>query len=262
MIPGGGARVLALDVGRVDRPVVRLVLKRHVNPVWIAMEPDMAEREARTLGWLDDAGVPAPRLVAVDSRGAACGTPAILMTRIPGRSRFRALERRGRLASLAERLLQIHALRAPAEARVAPYFRYAHASTSPPAWSAHRAEWRRAIAMAATLPPFVPTFIHRDYHPSNVLWRGDDIRGVIDWVNASIGPPQIDVGHFRANLMWLAGRRLADAWVEACVRAGVLGDYNPRWDLVIAVDFLSAEWMSDRDRRALERLMLAGLGPG
>lgn len=257
-LTGGGARVLAIDVRAAGR-VVRLVLKRHVNPVWIAEEPDMAAREARVLEWLEVARVAAPRLVAVDADGHESTTPALLMTRVPGRSRFRALERGSRLERLADVLVEIHALRPPPSAGIGMFARYSPDAT-PPEWSPHAGAWQAAIDGASLLPAHDATFIHRDYHPENVLWRGESISGVIDWVNGCIGPRAIDIAHFRGNLFRSAGRRTADAWVEACLRAGVVNDYDRTWDLVVAVDFLPAESETDGVRRAIDRFMLAALG--
>jgi aminoglycoside/choline kinase family phosphotransferase len=109
------------------------------------------------------------------------------------------------------------------------------------------------------MPPFAPVFIHRDYHPANLIWHGEQIAGVVDWVSASIGPAEFDVGHCRGNLIREAGMHSADAWVETCIRRGVIRDYAARWDVVVAVDFLPDERMSAREMRALDRLLLAGL---
>ena len=43
-------------------------------------------------------------------------------------------------------------------------------------------------------------FLHRDFHPGNLLWTDERITGVVDWVSACAGPPEEDIGHCRANL--------------------------------------------------------------
>jgi DNA-directed RNA polymerase specialized sigma24 family protein len=79
-------------------------------------------------------------------------------------------------------------------------------------------------------------------------------------VEACLGPREIDIAHFRANLFVLADRALADAWVEACLRAGVVADYDPWWDAVVAADFLPDEHARPV-RRALDELVLAAVSP-
>jgi hypothetical protein len=44
-------------------------------------------------------------------------------------------------------------------------------------------------------------FIHRDYNPGNVLWTRHAISGIVDWQTTSVGPPSVDVGHCRSNLL-------------------------------------------------------------
>ncbi|MBO0731328.1 MAG: phosphotransferase, partial [Acidimicrobiaceae bacterium] len=62
------------------------VLRRYVREDVNEEEPDIAEREARVLRFveaLDD--VPTPRLLGVDPDGESAGTPALLMSRLSGR---------------------------------------------------------------------------------------------------------------------------------------------------------------------------------
>ena len=79
--------VLTLDAMRQSRQ--RLVLKLYrPDP----SEPDSAAREARILETLAPHGLPVPRLVAIDREGTDSVWPALLMTRLPGRRRFRPRE--------------------------------------------------------------------------------------------------------------------------------------------------------------------------
>jgi len=40
----------------------------------------------------------------------------------------------------------------------------------------------------AAMPAYRPRFIHRDFHPGNVLWSRGRASGVVDWANACKGP--------------------------------------------------------------------------
>lgn len=48
-------------------------------------------------------------------------------------------------------------------------------------------------------PAYRGCFLHRDFHPGNVLFTGDGdgtrVSGVVDWVEASWGPADPDVAH-------------------------------------------------------------------
>lgn len=241
-----------------------LVLRRFVRADWLALEPDLAEHEARVLDLLAGSGVVAPRLVAVDPRGDECDVPAVLMTRLPGRVRWSPPRLHTYLDGLVDALLSIHAVTVPASVAIPPFRKYYDdAVLQPPPGSACPDAWSRAIAVHAALGPSPERcFLHRDYHPGNVLWTGDEVSGVVDWVGASVGAPDADVGHCRVNLARHLGPgaadRFTDRWLERSGRAG----YDPAWDLVTAVGMLdesgpAAGWLPALDdvvARALDRL--------
>ncbi len=107
-----------------------------------------------------------------------------------------------------------------------------------PGWAADRRTWERAIEIAFKPPPDTqPTFIHRDYHPGNVLWRWGRVSGIVDWPSASIGLVSVDVAHCRANLMGRFGLEVADRfraiWEEL---AG--SRFNPWADVMIVIGML------------------------
>jgi aminoglycoside/choline kinase family phosphotransferase len=58
-------------------------------------------------------------------------------------------------------------------------------------------------------PPYEGCFLHRDFHPGNVLFtgagRGLRISGVVDWVETSWGPADLDVAHCSTALALLHG---------------------------------------------------------
>ncbi|MBL5777794.1 aminoglycoside phosphotransferase family protein, partial [Bacillus sporothermodurans] len=88
-------------------------------------------------------------------------------------------------------------------------------------------------------PQVKPCFIHRDYHPTNILWVDDKVSGVVDWVNACRGPAGIDIGHCRLNLAMLFGVSTADEFLSAYEKlAGYSFSYHPYWDLLSLIDIL------------------------
>lgn len=227
---------VAVDDRRGQRQ--RLVLRRFVNQAWLEREPDLARKEARALRLLETSDVPAPQLVAVDEDGSASDVPSVLMTRLRGRVQFAPDDIDAWVRQLAAALPAVHAVDASG-AGLQPYRSYNDPRTlEPPAWSRQPATWARALDVLTRPPPESRAcFIHRDYHPGNVLWSRGRLTGVIDWVNASWGPPQIDVGHCRLNLVQLHGLEVADRFLAAYLSlAG--GDYQPYWDLVTAMEFL------------------------
>jgi aminoglycoside phosphotransferase (APT) family kinase protein len=213
------------------------VLRRFVRLDWLAEEPDIAEREATALRLLADGRLPTPQLVAVDPLGIAVGVPAVLMTRLEGHIEWDPPALDPFLHGLAETLIAIHATPIPAGVALPAYAPYALAMHRPPVWASRPEVWLRAIdVLEGPAPLDEQVFIHRDYHPGNVLWCHEQVSGVVDWVNASIGSSWADVGHCRVNLADPFGQPAADRFLELYRAAcGRTDDYHPYWDIVAAI---------------------------
>ena len=85
--------------------------------------------------------------------------------------------------------------------------------------------------------PDVPSvFIHRDYHPTNVLWEDGVVSGVVDWVNACRGPAGVDVAHCRTNLAKMYGPAAAERFLVAYCRAAPDYVHYPYWDVDSLLD--------------------------
>ncbi|GGA54207.1 hypothetical protein GCM10007416_29250 [Kroppenstedtia guangzhouensis] len=69
-------------------------------------------------------------------------------------------------------------------------------------------------------------FIHRDFHPANILWEEDRISGVVDWVNAYRGPAEVDVAHCRIKLALMVGLEAAESFSQAYEQCSGQG-YDP-----------------------------------
>ena len=181
-------------------PEPALVLRCHIRPDLAHEASATVTREAAALGAVSSIGVPTPALVAHDVTGAAAGVPSLLMTRLPGRVVWGPTGPDRWLRRLADLLPVVHA--APAADDLGAYANYAQASDEPPGWATEPAVWERAVEMfhGPVLDP-ERCFVHRDFHPGNVLWQRGRVTGVVDWASACIGPPSVDIGHCRANLL-------------------------------------------------------------
>lgn len=242
-LPLGGWHVNhALDVVDADDRLHRLVLRRWARPGWDREDPDYTvERETRVLELLRSTPVPAPAVLGADPTGGRCDVPAMLLTRLPGHPPS-SLDAAGEgfCRELAAALAQIHAV-AVAEAQLDTYRLYydpPHATL--PGWIPATPVWRRAIAAIRELPAAGPmTFIHRDFHPENTLWSGGRLTAVVDWTQASWGPPALDLGHMRWNLVADHGQDAADRFLDGYRAAtGAPLEDQAHWDLVCLFDLL------------------------
>ncbi len=239
--PLAGATSSSLHAVRVRHggSVVGLVLRRFVDAGWLASEPDLALHEASSLRKAARAGVPTPGLVAFDEDGSHCGVPATLTTLLPGRVELKPSDFEGWTRQLAEAVARVHAL--GAEDHPWDYFPYVDArALEPPRWSESPGMWEQAVEVVRGPRPLSgECFIHRDYHPNNVLWRGSRLSGVVDWVNACRGAAGFDVAWCRLNLAKLHGLAAADKFLSAYRSAAGSGFvYDPYWDLIALVEVL------------------------
>ena len=214
----------------------RVVLRRYVREEALE-EPDLPERESCALKFAAQLPVPTPELLAADTSGDEAGVPAVLMSWLPGSVRWWPPDTDGWLAGLAALLPAIHAAPLPPPEPIPPFTPYPQASYEPPAWVRWPRIWARAVEIYHRPVPEEPrVFLHRDFHPGNVLWQRGRVSGVVDWPRASTGPPSADVGHCRANLFpygAAAVARFTRAWEDLTGAT-----YNPWADVVTIIGFL------------------------
>lgn len=231
-------RVRLRDRGR-ERDVV---LRRIFREPWRSHAAALLTREAGVLTMLAGSEVPVASLIAVDPAGARAGAPALAMSLLPGGLVLGSDALHARLGELARVLVAIHRVRPAALPR--PYESWAAPDRlAVPAWAGDPVAWRRAITVVAGgPPPHTPCFLHRDFHPGNVLFDGAAVSGVVDWVETSWGPADLDVAHCGTSLALLHGPHAADAFRAAYLARGGRLDPAPArrayWELVDALGHL------------------------
>ncbi|MFL5508998.1 MAG: aminoglycoside phosphotransferase family protein [Gemmatimonadaceae bacterium] len=214
-------------------------LRRFTDEAWVKREPDIALRESASLEHARRAGLPTPMLRAVDSTGERCGVPATLVTKVAGQVVLSPTNPDTWVTGLARAAALVH--RVEASGFRWKYRRYNEGEPlTVPAWSQNPRAWQKAIDVVNGPPPsFSECFVHRDYHPNNVLWDGDRVSGIVDWVNGCRGPAGIDVAWCRHNLANLHGVAMADEFLEEYINtAGSNFEYDPYWDLMSVVELL------------------------
>jgi len=224
------------DVTLVDADGHPLVLRRWDRPDLVEEQPDGVANEVRALEAARAVlGAVVPEPVAADRSGRQVGCPAVLMTWVRGVAVVRDLDV-GRLAVPADRL---HTADPPSG--LSGYWRrFDPDRYAVPTWTGAPAAWAALLDTVRGPAPAAPAvFLHRDYHPGNVLWVDGAISGIVDWGSACLGPPGVDVARTRANLALVDGVDAADAYLAA-YSALVPGYRHERWwdarDLVGFVD--------------------------
>lgn len=239
-LPGATSSSLhTVEVETADGETMSLVLRRFTNKDWVKREPEVAIREAKSVVHATEAGLPVPQLVGCDADGSKCGAPATLVTKVRGEVVLQPESWTDWLQGLAHAAAQIHKVEAAGFRW--KYRRYNdRAVLSVPEWTEQPEAWGRAIEVVQEPAPiYTECFVHRDFHPSNVLWWNGRVSGVVDWVNGCRGPAGIDVAWCRHNLASLHGLLAADEFLSAyAAAAGPAFEYHPYWDLMSVVELL------------------------
>ncbi|WP_188496142.1 phosphotransferase family protein [Pullulanibacillus pueri] len=216
------------------------VLRLYNNQEWLNKEPDLAQHEAASLDWAHQV-LPSkvPKVLAVDETGKYCDLPAVLMSFVEGDVQIQPQTLDPWLRELASILSTLHSTPFPQEFDW-HYFAYSDVETlQVPEWTRHPDLWKKAIHLSQCLPPEdQQRIIHRDFHPVNVLWSDGRISGIVDWVNACIGPIGVDVGHCRMNLVALFGVEAAERFLHYYCTFNPTFRYTLYWDLVSYLDFV------------------------
>ncbi|MFE7778579.1 phosphotransferase family protein [Streptomyces sp. NPDC057445] len=177
-----------------------LVLRSFVKPFFVQHAKGLLTREADTLRLLSETDVPVAAFRGVDATAVYCDHPSLLMSLLPGSVQL------GEEAGL-----RAGAWTSPDRVRL-------------PEATERLDVWQRAVDISRRDPPdYQPCFLHRDFHPGNVLFTGQgdrlEITGVVDWVETSWGPADLDVAHCSTALALLhgaqEGMRLADRYLAS-----------------------------------------------
>jgi aminoglycoside phosphotransferase (APT) family kinase protein len=222
------------DLTLVEADGRALVLRRWDRPDLLDQDPDVVSNEMRALkaGRAVLGGV-VPEPIAGDRSGRRAGCPAVLMTRVPGASVVRDLDV-GRLAAPAAAL---HTATVPRDLPTSQHW-FDPGGLAIPAWTSAPAAWAALLDIVRGPEPAASAvFLHRDYHPGNVLWSHGAISGIVDWASASLGPPGIDVAHTRTNLALVDGVDAAAAYLAAYTARVPSYRHAAWWDAADLVGF-------------------------
>ncbi|WP_299932082.1 aminoglycoside phosphotransferase family protein [uncultured Nocardioides sp.] len=186
----------------------------------------------------DDGAESVPYSIALDADGTAAGAAAHLMSRLPGAplEEGEALGEQ-RLQAMVDLLTTIHEQRPAEPFRTFQSWAW-EAKWVVPAWTRHPESWRRAFeVLAGPAPAYEPTFLHRDFSHRNLLWPGEAITGVVDWVETSTGPAWLDAAHAASNLALAYGTGPAlDLLRRYAAATGTTADAH--WLVMDAVGYL------------------------
>jgi aminoglycoside phosphotransferase (APT) family kinase protein len=183
-----------------------------------------AHREFAALQFVGQKGIPAPQPLLLDDTGDLLGIPGIVTRYVPGAQIESPADPIAWARALAVTLARIHAVPCEFAPRnllldansEATWF--LHPDRVPDFMQVHpygERVWQAVRRGFLRLEPVPPTLVHVDYWPGNILWDSDQISAVIDWEEAALGDPAIDVAYCRMDLALKGLPQAADEFLHA-----------------------------------------------
>ncbi len=177
-----------------------------------------------------------PEPLGRDLKGEWFGTPALVMTRLPGHPNVRPRDLDTWLREIAAALVTIQSV--PLRKATAS-LRKVHRveDWEPPQGLRQTDLLKRAVnAVRRNLPDALKAgraIGHGDFHPGNLLWSRERLTGVVDWSAARIGPRAHEVAYCRADLAVLMGAGAAEDFgrIYEQISGQRLGEDLWVWDL-------------------------------
>jgi Ser/Thr protein kinase RdoA (MazF antagonist) len=216
------------------------VLRVIDNVEWLQEESDLAEHEAAALQAVANLNIPTPQLIAFDNAEGS-SLPVVLSTWLPGKVVLQPDNLDTWLCELAQTLAKLHQFDSPDFKWVYHTWMNAELLRKVPQWVQHPELWRKAADIFQQPLPETPLrLIHRDYHPANVLFTGEKLTGIVDWINACRGAVNIDIATCRVDLVCLHGIEAANQFLHHYEAAANLV-HDPVWDALAILDFFDYE---------------------
>lgn len=155
---------------------------------------------------LQDTGLPVAVPLGADLHAVHTDVPALLVSRLPGRLTYPREPTAAFISALAQAAAMVHGQ--PVPDPVWP-------------WHDHAAKLQRSVeagqgpAWARLRESGIPqgplTFVHGDLWPGNLLFHDDQLAGIVDWGDAGVGHPALEVTYMAADLRVATGSQDAHA---------------------------------------------------
>lgn len=200
--------------------LIRIVVRRYVR----GNRAKKARVEFRTLAFLQDHGVPAPKPLYLDEDGALLGTPGIVTSFVPGKQIMSPSDPLNWARALAVMLARIHSIPCDKAAK-----RFLLDANSEAVWflrsgvvpdymSAHpdgALVWQAVRDLLPNIQQIEPALVHLDYWRGNILWDRGRITAIVDWEEAGYGDPGIDVAYCHMEMFIMGMREASDEFLKA-----------------------------------------------
>lgn len=248
---GVSAQVTALEIEGADGQTKCVVVRRH-GAIDLKQNPTIAADEFKLLQIAQSKGLAVPAPIYLDQTATIFATPYLIVEYRDGESEFCPSDLTDFIRQSAAHLVSIHAVDG------------AHSDLSflrnktdvdgqklagrPGKVDESIGEGRIRGVLESVWPlrqQNKTVLLHGDFWPGNLLWKNGQLVAVIDWEDAGLGDPLIDLANARLEMLWAFGidamRQFTDQYTAmTAIDCGNL----PYWDLCAALRpaFKIAEW--------------------
>ncbi|UBV44646.1 phosphotransferase (plasmid) [Deinococcus taeanensis] len=233
---GVSATVTAVEL-RSSTGHLQTVVVRQYGQIDRTRNPHIARDEFRLLKILQSAGLYVPGPVAFDDTARVVPGPVLITTFVEGTTEIERSALPQAVVGLAAFLLQLHQ---HVDRTLVTTFLPRKVTLSPwpdsPDDTLSETTIRRVLDRHWPPPLNELCMVHGDVWPGNLLWQGDRLAAVIDWEDAGISDPLLDVSNARLELLFAFGKEAMEGFTEA-YRAHSQCDFSalPLWDLYAAL---------------------------
>jgi len=201
----------------------------------LARLANATESEFKLLSELSRQGYPTstPHYVAPPD----AEVPLLIVSYLPGAVHFTPRDSIQYVAEMAHALARVHALACkPFSFMPKMAGEVAHQIDWSPARQKPVDDEARVRSTLRVAWPFpnqnAAVLLHGDFWPGNILWADDKIVAPIDWEDAGLGDPLLDIAVSRQELAFAFDLEMADAFTQAYAAITNLDWTNlPLWDL-------------------------------
>ena len=226
----------AFEIQDADGQERRLILRSY--------GPHHADRdlqpEYHTLFFVHAQGLPAPKPLLLDDSLQLLNEPYIVMKYTQGEMIFPKTGQLPYVRQMAEQLARIHSVDL-AELNQTLFHQQKKCHEGDKGLVHHDLKpLLRQIESRLNQPPAhslnSPALLHGDFWPGNTLWHDGRLVSIIDWENAHIGDPLIDLARSRSEISWIFGRKALDIFTKHYQELMAI-DYThlPYWDSCAAL---------------------------
>lgn len=236
---GMSASVTLVNVRLPDGKLVDWIV-RQFSASALAQRPASIDMEYGLLEILSSKNLPVSRPVAIDQQGIFFGSPSLVLEYLHGETNFSISAIPDRGEKIAKLLAQVHNVDLHQLEKVGVPPLSTNLDDLCGIKSKITEELMNEFFIREQLErcwppknqnPFV--LLHGDMWNGNILWQRKRISGLIDWEDAFIGDPLVDLAGSRCDLVYTFGMETVEKFTNTYLRERKINTSDlPIWDLV------------------------------